>query len=113
VVGENIPKTRQRTKKTNKNDGRRVRGCGDRLVEEGVMQILQVLSNSEKEKRPIERRCICAIRVCVESDTIIDAIWCVVVEWMKPRGSGGGCGVKYTLNVGYPICPQGRVLSSE
>lgn len=80
----------------------------------GVTQILQVPSNSKKERKgPIERRCICAIRVCVESDAIIDVIWCVVVEWMKPRGSGGGCGVKYTLDVGYPIRPQGRVLSSE
>lgn len=94
-------------KKPNKNDGEGgVRGCGDWLVNEGVMQILQIPSNSEKERKsPIERRCICAIRVCVESDTIIDVIWCVVVGWMKPRGSDGGYGVKYALDVGYPICP--------
>ena len=70
--------------------------------------MLQIPSNTKKEKPNRERECVCVTRVW-NPMTIIDVIWYVVVEREKSRGSGG-CEVKRMLDVGDPVRSQGLVL---
>jgi len=66
-------------------------------------------------KSPIERESAYVLHM--NPMTIIDVIWCVVVEREKSKGSSGGVGAgrgfKRMLDVGHPIRPQGRVLGYE
>lgn len=103
----------QRSRKTNKNDGEEVQGCGKIgwWMREGLCECSGFL---QIPKGPIERESAYVLHM--NPMTIIDVIWCVVVESEKSRlsdGAGADCGFKRTLDIRHPIRPQGQVLGYE
>jgi len=80
--------------------------------ERGYTRMLQIPPKN-REKKPNRESAYVLHDVHGIRCRNVNVVWCVVVEWKESKGLGDGAGVKRTLDVEYPLRPQGRILSFE